>query len=253
MTPSIDIVTVCKDAAELLEPTILSVRSAGLLGRYIIVDGASTDGTRAMVARHGAIVSEFISEPDGGISDAMNKALANSTGDYVLFLHAGDILLNNGAMASVVEALSRDPVDIISCPVLLGGGAADTIDGPRGLNGWMRLKTGIPHQGAICSRRLFDRIGAFDVNLKVAMDYDFFLRAYLARATIRYQALPLAKMEPGGLSWQMDWPALKARLDEEKLIHARYASSAIQRALYAGYWAIYPTYKRIRAWQRTRA
>lgn len=251
--PKIGAITVCRSAAALLEKTIESVRNEPAVSHYVIVDGASTDGTSDIVSRYGRSVTTFISEADRGISDAMNKALALCSSDYIIFLHAGDVFLNNGALESVAALLERQPVDIVSCPVLLGDASTGRLAVPRGFNWWMRFKTGILHQGVVCSRRLFERIGGFDVSLKVAMDYEFFLRAYLAEATIRYHAAPLSSMAPGGLSWRRDWPSLRARLAEERLIHARYGNRLAWRVLYAAYWSLYPAYKYVRTWPHTPA
>ncbi len=247
----VDVVTVCRNAKEALQNTIESVRNEPAVSHYVIVDGASTDGTRELVSGYAKDVTEFISEADSGISDAMNKAMALCSSDYIVFLHAGDVFLKNGALQSVAALLEREPVDIVSCPVLLGDASTGRLAVPRGFNWWMRFKTGVLHQGVVCSRRLFERIGGFDVSLKVAMDYEFFLRAYLADASICYHTTPLSSMAPGGLSWRRDWPSLRARLAEERLIHARYGNRLGWRVLYAAYWSFYPAYKYVRTWPHT--
>ncbi len=244
-SPKIDIVTVCRNAAPLIGRTIASVVEQSVLPhRYIVIDGASTDGTQQVVQKFGHSITEFISEPDSGISQAMNKALAFCDGDYVLFLHAGDRLISENSLADAAKVFEKVQPDILACQIMLEVPGGEILASPRGFGSWMRLKTGVFHQGALCARHLFDSIGFFDESLKVAMDYDFFLRAYLAGASIFHHPVPLACMASGGISWQRDWPALKARLDEERFIHRRYADSRMAQAIYGAYWLLYPTYKR---------
>ncbi len=244
--PKIDVVTVCRNAVSIVESTIVSVVSQSVLpNRYIVIDGASTDGTQQVIEKYGGRLTEFISEPDSGIAQAMNKALALSDGDYVLFLHAGDRLIDESSFADVSHVFERVQPDILACPIILEVPGSEILASPRGFGPWMRLKTGLFHQGTLCARQLFASIGGFDESLKIAMDYDFFLRAYLAGATIFHHSAPFSYMASGGISCRRDWPSLKARLDEELLIHMRYATSSTARVSYGAYWLMYPAYKRI--------
>ncbi len=244
--PRIDVVTVCKDAASLLEKTLASVAAQTFhANRYIVIDGGSTDGTNVVVSRYTRTVSYFISEPDKGIGHAMNKGLAQCSGDYVLFLHAGDCFLASSALEEAATMLAKTPTDILACPVILAMRKKRRIAKVRGFNKWMYLKTGIPHQGAFISRSLFNALGGFDENLRIAMDYEFFFRSYRYRAGLCCHPKPLTIMAEGGISWRRDWPALKDRLAEERIIHLRFATSPIAIFAYQIYWMLYPLYKRI--------
>lgn len=89
--PTISIITVCRNAGRFIERTIESVVSQTYPHiEYIVIDGASTDGTVEIIRRHEAGVSYWSSEPDQSHFDAMNKGLRHCTGDYVLFMNAGD-------------------------------------------------------------------------------------------------------------------------------------------------------------------
>lgn len=91
----ISVITVCYNAAEVIEQTIVSVVSQEYSNvEYIIIDGNSTDGTVDIIKRYTDAISYWISEPDNGVYDAMNKGVDKATGDWVYFIGAGDLLLN---------------------------------------------------------------------------------------------------------------------------------------------------------------
>ena len=91
--PKISVVTVCYNAVDLIEETILSVINQTYRNvEYIIIDGASTDGTVDIINKYRDKIAYFVSEPDKGIYDAMNQAVGRIRGDHVLFLNCGDYL-----------------------------------------------------------------------------------------------------------------------------------------------------------------
>lgn len=89
--PKVSVVTVCYNSAQLLEKTIASVAEQTYDNiEYIIVDGASTDGTLKLIEAKKQFIAKWISEPDGGIYDAMNKGTEMSSGEWIIFMNAGD-------------------------------------------------------------------------------------------------------------------------------------------------------------------
>lgn len=91
--PRISIVTVVRNAGEVFEQAILSVVNQGYEGlEYIVIDGGSVDGTVSLIERYADRIAYWVSEADAGIYDAMNKALAVASGDWLLFLGADDEL-----------------------------------------------------------------------------------------------------------------------------------------------------------------
>lgn len=94
--PRISIITVVRNDADALRRTLASVaRHKGLRSEYLIIDGASSDGTLQVAAEHSELIDRLLSEADHGIYDAMNKGMMLAQGDYLLFLNAGDELLLN--------------------------------------------------------------------------------------------------------------------------------------------------------------
>ncbi len=107
-TPTFSIITVTYNAAETLEATIQSVISQTYHHvEYLIIDGASTDGTLAIAQRYQDRIAHLISEPDHGLYDAMNKGLALATGDYVCFLNAGDCLHEDDTLEKMVYSMHQ--------------------------------------------------------------------------------------------------------------------------------------------------
>ena len=102
--PTLSVITVVYNNAADIERTIRSVLSQTYPRiEYLIIDGGSTDGTVEIVHRFKEHIAVFVSEPDKGIYDAMNKGLARATGDYVLFMNSGDELYDAATVAEVFE------------------------------------------------------------------------------------------------------------------------------------------------------
>lgn len=102
--PKISIVTVCFNSQETIEDTILSVTKQNYQNiEYIIIDGGSNDDTLKIITQYKNNLSYFVSEPDKGIYDAMNKALEIATGDWLYFLGSDDVLVENTTISSVVS------------------------------------------------------------------------------------------------------------------------------------------------------
>ena len=240
--PLVSVVTASFEALDGLKATVESVRAQGFAGvEHVVVDGGSRDGTREWLEASPDLV--WVSEPDDGIADALNKGVTMARGDWILVLQAEDTFVDAGALARAAPHLDGD-AEIVSFDVLFEGGAASLRHRSRGLTGKTNFKTTIPHQGAFCHRRLYERIGAFDPAMRVAMDYDFFLRAHRAGARVRLVPEILARMPDTGVSSRRDWPSLAHRFSEERRIHRAHCPGPAMRALYAAYWPAYLAYRR---------
>ncbi|MGL5317866.1 MAG: glycosyltransferase family 2 protein, partial [Bacteroidales bacterium] len=109
MRPLFSIITVTYNAGTLLTKTIDSVaRQTCADKEYIIIDGASKDNTLEIIKKNSAQIRNYISEPDKGIYDAMNKAFSQATGKYILFLNAGDTFHNDEVLARIKEQINPD-------------------------------------------------------------------------------------------------------------------------------------------------
>lgn len=111
----ISVITVCYNAENVIEQTIRSVLSQNYTDiEYIIVDGASQDHTMDIVRRYAADTRiRYLSEPDQGIYDAMNKGIQLATGEYLEFLNAGDVLADSDVIGIVVQKIAQNPADVV--------------------------------------------------------------------------------------------------------------------------------------------
>lgn len=106
---TLSIITVVYNGQEVLEPTLRSVAAQSYPDiEYIVIDGASKDKTPDILEKHRNIITHLVSEPDDGIYDAMNKGLDLATGNYVLFLNAGDSLIDPEVVEKVMSLPEAD-------------------------------------------------------------------------------------------------------------------------------------------------
>ena len=251
--PDVSIITAAFNRVATLEHCLLSVGSQRHVSvEHIVIDGGSTDGSLEVLRNWSDRLAAWVSEPDAGIADAMNKGLQRATGDWILFLHADDELLAPDSLAHVLAVLKGTEAAIAGFPIRFGQREGSRIINPRGASAWLRLKTGMLHQGTFIRRSVFDLVGLHDTSLRIAMDYDFFLRAWLQDVPFATFAEPVPTlMRDSGISSRKDWPNLSKRFLEERRIHFKHANGLIQRAGYRFYWAMYWPYRRLLAMKRS--
>lgn len=203
----ISIITVAYNAAETIEYTLLSVVQQTYLDmEHVVIDGGSRDGTQAVVLSHGNHISKFLSEPDRGIYDAMNKGLALATGDVVGFLNADDAYANENVLSRVAETMKRYHLDVLFGDVeffrsqnrdrTLRRYSSARFRPDRIAWGWMPA-----HPALFVRREVFQQVGCFRTDYRIAGDFEFVARAF-SKNTLRYCHLPqvLVRMRTGGIS-----------------------------------------------------
>ena len=203
----ISIITSVYNNKETISETIESVLSQTYDDlEYIIIDAASTDGTVDIIKQYQDKISTFVSEPDDGIFDGLNKGIALATGDVVGFLHSDDLYQHNKVIEMVAEAFKNYPVDSVfgdltyvnnkdTSKVIRYWKSGDF--SPKKLRrGWMP-----PHPTFFVKRHVYERSGVFDTSFKIAADYDIILRL-LGKHNITTHYIPevLVKMRVGGES-----------------------------------------------------
>jgi glycosyltransferase involved in cell wall biosynthesis len=241
------VITVVLNGAATLSRTIGSIREQDYAQlQYILVDGGSTDGTLDIVERNRDQIDVLVSGPDSGIAQAMNNGLVRASGDLVLFLHAEDRFVSPEALSRAMAQVS-DLDHIWACDILFGTGEDQVRASPRPFNWWAWFKNPLPHQGVLCPRRLFGRLGGFDESLRIDMDYDFWLRAYRAGTPLARVDLVLTVMGDSGVSSRRDWQGLRARFAEERRVQLRNTREKGWRWVFALYWPLYLGYRRVRA------
>lgn len=217
MTPLLSVITVCRNARAALRRTTASVLAQPLDGvEYWIVDGGSNDGTLEDLQGLAAAGVRVISEPDQGISDAMNKGANLATGEWIAHLHAGDEY-RPGTLARVTDAIARHPHADVLCGWLEkrepAGDVVYRCDPTR-----LPRDMTVNHPATFVRRATFLAHGGFETRWRRAMDYDFFLKLERSGAAFVVIEEPLAVMEYGGLSERSLWETL---LESEGIRRAR--------------------------------
>jgi glycosyltransferase involved in cell wall biosynthesis len=221
----ITVVTICRNVCEELTATVSSVLAQDDPDvEYLIIDGASTDGTLAFLAAQTDARLRYTSEPDTGISDAMNKGIEQATGEWIIHLHAADTFLPN-ALAAVRVAISENQTAALVChPIVKAEDASDVIC--EAAPDRLPIEMSVPHPGVVAQTEILRAHGGFDKTLKNAMDYDLFLRCYLAGETFAVSNVPISRFVAGGQSERSLW----ATLSETHAIRRRLLSQGWQRS-----------------------
>lgn len=182
--PLISVVTTVRNGAATLSRTIDSIRIQKIADlEYIVADAGSTDGTIDLLKANGDIVTFWQSEPDKGISDGFNKAIALSTAKYVMILNADD-WLSPGQLAAGIETLERTGADFVFGDLDYHGTDGELLHRIQGDPDYARridhVMPALNHPTVIVRRTVYERLGLFDIGLKYAMDYELLLRFHKA-------------------------------------------------------------------------
>ena len=203
----ISLITAVYNRVNTIGHTIESIQSQTYTNtEHVIQDGGSTDGTLAKIQKMKTATSHFVSEPDAGIYDAINRGIVRASGDIIGVLHSDDFFSDNRVLERVALAFTDDTVDGV-----YGDLDYVAVDEPTRIvrrwrsgkysrsklqRGWMP-----PHPTLFLRREVFERWGLYDTNLRIAADYDAILRYLLhGRINIVYVPEVLVKMRVGGES-----------------------------------------------------
>ncbi len=201
--PKISIITVVFNSEKLIHYTLKSVCEQTYKNvEYIIIDGASTDNTLAIISKYKNQVTKLVSEKDKGLYDAMNKALGIATGEYILFLNSGDELVNNQTLQNIF--INHKPtIDVYYSDTLIINEQRNIIanrrlSAPEDIT-WKHLQYGmnVCHQSFIAKRSLADN---YDLNSKYNADFDWVIRVLKKAVHTQKVGEPISKFLEGGLS-----------------------------------------------------
>ncbi|MBP6182808.1 glycosyltransferase family 2 protein [Flavobacterium sp.] len=201
----ITIITVCYNSAATLEKTILSVAGQTYATiEYIIVDGNSKDRTLDIIKNHEDKIAQWISEPDKGLYDAMNKGIAMATGDVIGILNSDDTFNSNTVIEEIVAFHTKNTIDA-SVGNIMQHKEDGKIVRVYSSKYWTpeKLKIGFmpPHPSIFFKRELFDRLGFYELDFIIGADYELITRFFLKRKiSWKYSGITTTAMLVGGLS-----------------------------------------------------
>ncbi len=203
----ISIITVCLNAAATLEDTILSVLNQTYPNiEYILIDGASSDQTMEVVKKYNKDLDFWISQPDNGIYDAMNRGIKHATGDIIGFLNADDVFADRDSVQWLAKELSSQDIDACYADLVYVTHLTDE----KAVRHYsskhfspQSIAYGImpAHPTLYVKRKVFEKYGFFKTDYKIAADFEFVARVF-GTQQIRAAYLPkiLVKMRTGGVS-----------------------------------------------------
>lgn len=183
-SPKISIVTVCYNCKDVIEKTICNVLKQTYRNiEYIVIDGASTDGTKEIVERYADRLAYWKSEPDTGIYDAMNKGINVATGDWIIFRNAGDYFFKPTTIEDVFDWYEDKGEDFIV------GGMRSFDHGGYNDKFYQLQDADVWHRAFISHPSTFVRLSVQKANLfptsyRIASDYYFFQKLMLEGATM---------------------------------------------------------------------
>ena len=201
----ISIITITYNSAKTVQRALDSVQNQHYSDiEHITVDGASSDGTREIVEKYAADHKNvrYISEPDKGIYNALNKGIQMATGDVIGFLHSDDMLYSSDSIGKIAASFENESVDVVY-------GDLQYCHGDKVIRRWrsnafrpLSLKFGWmpPHPTVYVRREVYEQVGEYDEWFHISADYDMMLRIFKRGYQSYYIPEVLVRMETGGAS-----------------------------------------------------
>jgi len=203
----VSIITVCFNSAKTIEDTINSVLNQDYLDiEYIVIDGGSNDGTQDIIKKYHENIASWVSEPDLGMYDAMNKGIARATGEIIGILNSDDVYISTQVVSQLIKAMNDAKADIVFADLIL-------VD-PNNLNkvlryydsgrfkpsrfrwGWMPA-----HPTVFVKKKYYDKVGPFALDYEIAADYEMLIRILaIEKAPFAYLPKAVVRMRAGGAS-----------------------------------------------------
>ena len=223
----ITIITVCMNSVNTIEKTIRSVIEQEYSDlEYIVIDGGSTDGTLEVLRQYESYIDKWISEPDNGIYDAMNKGVGYCSGEWIYYLNANDRLFQNSTLEQV---FSKKYGEQVSC---IYGNTWNVKEKKLYFKRAYDIETiyyRVPfvHQAAFVRRGVMERY-RFDMGYKVSADYDLFTRMYVNGEKYKKIDCDIALFDLSGISQNSTTEARNER-EEIQIKNGLYGRYRVRR------------------------
>jgi glycosyltransferase involved in cell wall biosynthesis len=227
----LSIITINYNNIKGLEKTIKSVVNQTYTDfEYIIIDGGSSDGSIDIIKQHENKISYWVSEPDKGIYNAMNKGIKKATGEYLLFLNSGDWLIDNKVLAKNSDLFNATEI-IYFNTYYVSDVKKKLVAHPDFLSFYFFFTHTVCQQAVFFKSTLFQQFGLFDESMKIASDWEFLMRVII-KHEVSYTHIndSFSYCEDGGFSGQ------NLKLLEEERDH-------ILKTQYPAFYADYTEYQ----------
>lgn len=202
------IITVCYNSEKTIQHTINSVLEQSYKEyELIIIDGNSEDKTMEILQKNRKYINCLISEKDSGVYEAINKGLAHSSGDIISILHSDDVFYDNKVLEKVKNIFNQNKIDFLLTSICQRKKNSDKKTRIYNCENFrpflMRFGYSPPHPGFFAKKIIYNKVGNYDINYKIASDFDFFLKLFKDKQLkyIKKNFLTVS-MNLGGLSTQ---------------------------------------------------
>jgi len=224
--PKLSIITINRNNASGLHKTIESVLSQTLTNfEYIVIDGGSTDGSVEIIKHYTDRITYWVSEPDKGIYNAMNKGIKIATGEYLQFLNSGDWLSDNNILENIFRKTHYGDVLYGNCKLELKNGEIDEYHMPEKITlSYFYSGRSINHQSSFFKRTLFDG-NLYDETFKIVSDWKYYFLLIFRGAVFEYLDLFVVYFDYTGVGSVLDDTHVKERnrcLNEAVPTHIRF-------------------------------
>jgi glycosyltransferase involved in cell wall biosynthesis len=200
-----------------LERTILSVINQSYVSiEYIIIDGGSTDGSLDIIKKYESNIDHWISEPDKGLYDAMNKGIKMAKGEWINFMNAGDEFYDKNICKIISNSIAENSFDVIYGDFIAKHDAfnSEILIKARGLNSIWKGNV-FSHQSCFIKADVLKN-NLFETNYKIVADYNQMISMYLQKKVFFYLPIPFSIMQTGGVSYSN----FRTYIEQIKIVHS---------------------------------
>lgn len=205
----VSVITISLNAAASIETTLQSIYSQTYpCIEHVIIDGGSTDGTLEIINKYRERIGYFVSEPDRGVYNAMNKGIKAATGDILFFLNADDRFYDNQVIEDVVAVFNEQP----DVAIVYGNPSWELPDRifkrkqPSMITREFLASMTIIHQTIFAKQHVFRVTGGFSEHYRIISDYEWMLKVFLKeRFKYKHYDRDISIMGTQGLSWTTKW------------------------------------------------
>lgn len=172
----LSIITINYNNAQGLEKTIQSIGNQNFRDfEYIVIDGNSSDDSKGIIEKHADKIDYWISEPDSGIYNAMNKGIRRANGEYLLFINSGDYLREDVSMLYIMNQLTGEEIIYFDLEIYYSAGNIVYKSYSDNLTFEYFLTKTLPHPASFIKKRLFEKYGLYDERMRICSDWAFFI------------------------------------------------------------------------------
>jgi glycosyltransferase involved in cell wall biosynthesis len=248
--PPISIITVCYNEEKNIKKTCESISNQKYKNfEWMIVDGKSTDKTLSIIKKYKKNITSLTSEKDTGVYNAMNKGIAKTKGEYLLFLNGGDYFKNKDTLQKAANFIQKDKKEneIYYGDLLYENGETVSYSKAKLDEKFFISKT-ISHQATFIKKDLFKKIGKYNEKYEVVADFDFWIKAIInGKAKVKYLPVVISVFDLSGMS--TDYKVAKQHIKERIEVLLAYGLiNQNQAVILKRKWLILGMLKRLRVY-----